>query len=202
MEIINYMESCTHSVNKALNEKLPPETATPCDLHKAMRYVVLNGGKRLRSAFIYSTGEALGADKTVLTDLCASVEMIHSASLAHDDLPALDNDDLRRGKPTCHIVFGEATAILVGDALQALATETIASINTINADCLLKMIRISSHLTGSYGLVGGEELDIEILNKKVDVKDIEVMYKLKTGCLLSASMIWLHWRQTVRMRKY
>lgn len=186
MDVQSYLKSCQDNVNESLNNKLPLETAIPNKLHQSMRYTVLNGGKRLRSAFIYATGEALGAEKEILTDVCVAIELIHAYSLIHDDLPALDNDDLRRGKPTCHKVFGEATAILTGDALQSLAFETIASIKNINPKFVLEMIRLLSGAIGSRGMIGGEELDIEMLNQSAIVAEVERMYQLKTGCLLSA----------------
>jgi geranylgeranyl pyrophosphate synthase len=189
MKIQDYIENCRLIVNKALDIRLPQETTKPYNLHKAMRYAVLNGGKRLRSAFIYSTGEVLGANFNILTDICMSIEMIHAFSLIHDDLPALDNDDLRRGKPTCHLAYGEATAILAGDVLQSLAFETITQIKKINPAQLLKMTHLLTKAIGSTGMIGGEELDIEMVGKTVEVQELEDMYRLKTGCLLSASII-------------
>lgn len=189
MDIHDYMEQCRAMVNYALNEKLPPETDTPNHLHEAMRYAVLNGGKRLRSAFIFAVGDVLGANQRILSDVSAAIEMIHAFSLIHDDLPALDNDDLRRGKPTCHKVFGEATAILAGDVLQSLAFETISKIDAVNPARVLDMIHVLAVSIGSHGMIGGEELDIEMVDQSVDVKDVEAMYKLKTGCLISASVV-------------
>jgi geranylgeranyl pyrophosphate synthase len=161
-----YIQKSQRLVNAALLAKLPLETLQPYDLHKAMHYAVLNGGKRLRSAFIYALGEALNVSEFILTDISLSIELIHAFSLIHDDLPALDNDDLRRGKPTCHIVFGEATAILAGDALQSLAFELITSIHCRSA-LVLKMICILAKSIGSQGMIGGEALDIKMVNTQV-----------------------------------
>lgn len=189
-DLSSWLTHCRNMVNDALQKKLPNENAIPQNLHKAMHYAVLNGGKRLRAAFVLATGELFHAETESLIDIAVALELIHAFSLIHDDLPALDNDDLRRGKPTCHLVFGEATAILAGDALQSLAFEILASLNPaqVSSDKILAMIRILSRATGSLGMTGGETLDIEMVNKKVSVDAIEAMYTLKTGCLLRASM--------------
>lgn len=187
-----YLERCQHKVIKSLKRKLPSIDQEPKVLHEAMTYAVLNGGKRLRAALVYATGEALGAPLSVLDSLAAAVEIVHAFSLVHDDLPAIDNDDLRRGQPTCHRIFGEATAILAGDALQILGLELIININhkQLNDDIKLKMIALMSHSIGSYGLIGGEELDIKMLKKaNPTIEDLEFMYKLKTGCLIKASVL-------------
>lgn len=191
MDTLTFLEHCKRQVEEALNATLPPITTSPHRLHKAMRYSILNGGKRLRSALIYAIGEALHAEKSVLTLISMAIEMIHAGSLIHDDLPALDNDDLRRGIPTCHIAFGEATAILTGDALQSLTFETIATLDEkkINPHIKVKMIQILSHAIGSYGMIGGEELDIEMVNAKVSPQDVENMYQLKTGRIFAASLL-------------
>jgi geranylgeranyl pyrophosphate synthase len=188
MNIKDYIEHCKISVENALDKKLPSENIPPSHLHKAMRYSALNGGKRLRAAFIYSTGTVLGAHEQILTDIGVAVEMIHAFSLIHDDLPALDNDDLRRGKPTCHLAFGEATAILAGDTLHSLAFEIISQLN-IKPKNLIEMTRLLANAIGSKGMIGGEELDIEMVGKKVTCQELEYMYKLKTGCLFSASIM-------------
>ena len=191
MNIQTYLGECKKKIDIALDLKLPSATTSPHNLHKAMRYSVLNGGKRLRSALLYAVGEALNADESVLTSLCMAVEMIHAFSLIHDDLPALDNDNLRRGVPTCHIAFGEATAILAGDVLQSFAFEIIAEIDEhkLNPEIKIEMIRLLARAIGSHGMIGGEELDIEMVNKNIPVHEIEEMYKLKTGCLIGASVM-------------
>lgn len=184
----SYLESCQKLVNDALLLVLPQEHLQPYDLHKAMRYAVLNGGKRLRSAFVYALGESLAVEKNVLDDIAMAVELIHAFSLIHDDLPALDNDDLRRGKPTCHKVFGEATAILAGDALQSLAFEVLTGLK-LPPEKVLPIIRVLARATGSQGMTGGETLDIGMVNSRVSVHELEYMYQLKTGALFGAGMI-------------
>lgn len=189
MEISQYLKACQDRTNQALERVLPAAVVEPQKLHAAMRYAVFNGGKRLRSAFIYTIGEELGAYPKVLDQTAAAVEMVHAFSLIHDDLPALDNDDLRRGKPACHRVYGEATAILAGDALQTLAFETLTKINKkeIDAAVGIKMIKILAHSIGSLGMAGGEELDIEIAGLKITLKKLATIYKLKTSHLIYAS---------------
>lgn len=189
MDIKEYISNCQTLVNTVLNHHLPPETTKPKNLHAAMRYAVLNGGKRLRSAFVLSIGEVLNADQSVLLDICAAVELIHAFSLIHDDLPALDNDELRHGKPTCHLAFGEATAIMAGDALHTLAFAILADIEKIPARNALRMVKALANSTGSVGMIGGETLDIGMVNKKVSVEEVEHMYHLKTGYILEASVI-------------
>lgn len=191
MEITEYLKQCQKRVNLTLKKRLPSVNKEPQKLHEAMNYAVLNGGKRLRSALIYASGKALNAKFTILNEICAAVEMIHAFSLIHDDLPALDNDDLRRGKPTCHKVFGEATAILAGDALQTLAFEILTKLDkkVIKAEVELQIIQLISQAIGSRGMAGGEELDLEMEGKKTSVRKLENMYQLKTGRLLSASVL-------------
>lgn len=183
-----WLESCQKRVNDVLSLTLPSEDLQPYALHKAMRYAVLNGGKRLRSAFIYAIGEALVLERDILDGISVSIELIHAFSLIHDDLPALDNDDLRRGKPTCHKVFGEATAILAGDALQSLAFERLTAL-PLPAEKVLLMMRILAEATGSQGMTGGETLDILMVNTTVSVSELEYMYKLKTSALFGAGML-------------
>lgn len=191
MDIDDYLTACKEQIDRQLDLMLPPETTQPVSLHQAMRYSVLNGGKRIRSALIFATGEALAAKESVLQTLAVAVEMIHAYSLIHDDLPALDNDDLRRGVPSCHIAFGESTAILAGDALQSYAFELIASIKEKQLPAAIKveMIQILAHAIGSKGMIGGEEMDIRMVNTHPEVAAIEQMYLLKTGYLISASVL-------------
>lgn len=190
MDVRVYLAKCRKRVNSTLNHLLPSSRTKPAKLHQAMRYSTLSDGKRLRSSLVYATGEALGANKNILDHVSAAIEMIHAFSLIHDDLPSLDNDDLRRGKPACHKVFGEATAILAGDALQTLGFEIIANLNQkkLPAKIELKMIKILTHAIDSLGMAGGEELDIMMKNKKVTLKELENSYKLKTAYFLSASI--------------
>lgn len=191
MLTLHYLQDCQTRVNKILDKILPPANKVPHELHKAMRYAVFNGGKRIRSGLIYATGEAFQANPKVLDKISASVELIHAFSLVHDDLPAIDNGDLRRGKPACHKAFGEATAILAGDALLTLAFEVLASLDThlISADANLKMIKILSHYAGSCGMAGGEMLDIASVDQQISLNKLANIYKLKTSYLICACVL-------------
>lgn len=186
-----FLKFCQKRVNLALKKCLPSAQQSPKKLHQAMRYALLNGGKRIRSAYIYATGEALGGDLIVLDQISAAIEIVHAFTLIHDDLPALDNDDLRRGKPSCHIAFDEATAILAGDALHALAFEIIAGLNQkkVPAEIKIKMVLILTKAMGSLGVIGGEELDILMTTNKTSLKQLEFAYRLKTGSLLKACIM-------------
>lgn len=189
MKIESYLKQCQQRVKKALIHFLPSVKKNPRELHKAMQYSSLNGGKRIRSSLIYTIGDAFGADKKVLDCLCAAMEMIHAFSLIHDDLPALDNDDLRRGKPACHKAFGEATAILAGDALHVLAFKTVSHLSPkyLKPTVLVEIIKILSKCT--LGMIQGETLDTLMEGKKVSLNQLAYTYKLKTGRLLTASIL-------------
>jgi geranylgeranyl pyrophosphate synthase len=163
--------------------------ATP-RLLEAMRYSTLGGGKRVRPVLVYATGEALGAPLELLDAPAAAVELIHVYSLVHDDLPAMDNDDLRRGRPTCHRAFDEATAILVGDALQARAFEVLANAPaTIAATARLEMLRVLADAIGTRGMAGGQAIDLESVQQKLDEAAVERMHRQKTGALIQASVL-------------
>ncbi len=185
-----YLTACQNRVERALNARLPAENILPQGLHKAMRYSVLDGGKRTRPLLTYATGQALGLSEDLLDAQACAVEFIHVYSLIHDDLPAMDNDDLRRGKPTCHKAFDEATAILAGDALQALAFEILANDSSIQADAAarLKMITTLSKASGSQGMVGGQAIDLASVGTKLSVPELENMHIHKTGALIRASV--------------
>lgn len=169
---------------------LPPEDQMPIELHRAMRYAVLGGGKRLRPLLVYATGRALGAAAEALDVAAAAVEIIHAYSLVHDDLPAMDDDALRRGRPTCHIAFGEAMAILAGDALQALAFELLAADTalTVDAHVRLEMLRVLGAACGSHGMAGGQALDLAAVGQRLDAVALERMHSHKTGALIRASV--------------
>ncbi|MFN5745256.1 MAG: (2E,6E)-farnesyl diphosphate synthase, partial [Methylococcaceae bacterium] len=158
--------------------------------HEAMRYSALGGGKRLRPLLTYATGKALGINLELLDGPASAVEFIHVYSLIHDDLPAMDDDSLRRGKPTCHIAFDEATAILAGDALQALAFHVLAHDPTIDvpAENRLAMIESLATASGSLGMVGGQAIDLHSVGKKLDLPGLENMHIRKTGALIRASV--------------
>ncbi len=163
--------------------------ATP-RLLEAMRYSTLAGGKRVRPILVYATGEALGASLEVLDAAAAAVELIHVYSLVHDDLPAMDNDDLRRGRPTCHRAFDEATAILVGDALQARAFEVLANgPASIPAIARIEMLRVLADAIGTRGMAGGQAIDLEAVKQLLGKPELERMHRQKTGALIQASVL-------------
>ncbi|HEX3897412.1 MAG TPA: farnesyl diphosphate synthase [Rudaea sp.] len=173
-----------------LSRTLPPDEQAPQELHRAMRYAVLGGGKRLRPVLVYATGTALGAKVESLDACAAAVEIIHAYSLVHDDLPAMDDDSLRRGRPTCHIAFGEATAILAGDALQALAFEVLAR-DTAQRDAPsihVEMLATLAAACGSHGMAGGQALDLAAVGKHLTPPQLERMHVQKTGALIRASV--------------
>jgi farnesyl diphosphate synthase/geranylgeranyl diphosphate synthase type II len=163
--------------------------ATP-RLLEAMRYSTLAGGKRVRPVLVYATGEALGAPLELLDCAAAAVELIHVYSLVHDDLPAMDDDDLRRGRPTCHRAFDEATAILTGDALQARAFEILThSSAQIAAHARLEMLRVLADAIGTRGMAGGQAIDLEAVKQPMDETALERMHRQKTGALIQASVL-------------
>ncbi len=175
----------------ALNQRLCPATTTPARLHEAMRYACLGGGKRFRAMLVYACGELFGGTLEKLDTPAAAVEMIHAYSLIHDDLPAMDDDELRRGQPSCHIQFDEATAILAGDALQSRAFEIIASKswNAVSDSNRLQMIEALANASGSVGMAGGQMLDIESTARQISIEQLEQMHKLKTGALITVSSV-------------
>ena len=175
---------------KVLDHWLPRAEIAPQKLHEAMRYSALDGGKRVRPFLVYATGRALGAELEQLDGPAAAVELIHVYSLIHDDLPAMDNDDLRRGKPTSHKAFGEAMAILAGDAIQSLAFHILAHDTTIgiNAERRLKMVDTLAHASGSRGMCGGQAIDLEAVGQELDLPALENMHIHKTGALIRASV--------------
>lgn len=173
----------------ALARVLPGEQLPPAELHRAMRYAVLGGGKRLRPLFVYAAGHALGCDGPILDAPACAVEIIHAYSLVHDDLPAMDDDALRRGRPTCHIVFGEAMAILAGDALQALAFEILASApGGDDPRQRIAMLRALGAACGAEGMAGGQAFDLAGVGRKLSLDELERMHAYKTGALIRASV--------------
>lgn len=173
----------------ALDRVLPPAVQLPATLHEAMRYSVLGGGKRLRPTLVYAAAAALGVDDPALDIPAAAVEIIHAYSLIHDDLPAMDDDELRRGKPTCHIAYGEAEAILAGDALQALAFEVLAAESPWPAKAQLAMLRLLATACGSRGMAGGQAIDLAAVRQRLSLEDLERMHRYKTGALIQASVL-------------
>lgn len=174
----------------ALAALLPAAEIAPQRLHAAMRYAVLGGGKRVRPMLAFAAGEAVGAaPERILTAACA-IELVHAYSLTHDDLPCMDDDDLRRGKPTCHRQYDEATALLVGDALQSLAFEVLARPGLHpNAAVQLEMIGLLAHAAGSRGMAGGQAVDLESTGKALKLAELEFMHLHKTGALIRAAVL-------------
>jgi len=172
-------------VNKHLNKYLA--VRSPKNLCAAMRYAVLNGGKRLRPLLVYAVGEMYGAELKALDIPACAIETIHSFSLVHDDLPAMDNDDLRRGKLTCHKAFDEATAILAGDALAIFAFQIINESIFLTPTQAVVMSKVLSRASGVSGMAGGQDIDIQSTTKKLSINKLEQMYLLKTGSLLCAA---------------
>ncbi len=186
----NFSRDCRERVEGALMRWLPRPNAPPESLHHAMRYSVLNGGKRIRPTLVYATGRALALRPRQLDAPACAVELIHSYSLVHDDLPAMDDDDLRRGQPTCHKAFDEATAILAGDALQTLAFQVLARDKTmpVGAEQRLRMIEHLAQASGSRGMAGGQALDLAAVGQELDLARLEHMHIHKTGALIRASV--------------
>ena len=161
-------------------------------LLNAMRYCVLGGGKRLRPSLVYAAGTALGAPLEAMDDAATAVELIHVYSLVHDDLPAMDNDDLRRGRATCHKAFDEATAILAGDALQALAFEVLSGPTTITKEHAverLHMMKLLAHGIGTQGMAGGQAVDLEAVGHSLDLNALKKIHRCKTGALIKCSVL-------------
>ena len=181
-----------HRVDTALNQYLPADDPPEHQLSEAIRYSVIGGGgKRIRPAMVYAAGEAVGADQAVLDLPAAAVEMIHAYSLIHDDLPAMDDDDLRRGRPTCHKAFDEATAMLAGDALQALAYEILTENNELDITDAqrIRMLRLLTTASGAEGMAGGQAVDLASVGKMLELPQLEAMHRLKTGELIRASVL-------------
>jgi len=174
----------------ALARLLPPAQAAPARLHEAMRYATLEGGKRVRPLLTFAAGAVSGAEPERLEIVAAAVELIHAYSLVHDDLPCMDDDVLRRGKPTVHVEYDEATAMLVGDALQALAFQLLAESRIADEpQRQLEMVRILSAAAGSRGMAGGQQIDLEATGKALSLPELEFMHIHKTGALIRAAVM-------------
>ncbi|NOR51090.1 MAG: geranyl transferase [Gammaproteobacteria bacterium] len=185
-ELTQLLERYRSRVEAALEQHLPADE--PRRLFKAMRYSTLNGGKRVRAVLLYLTGSLLDVPKSSLDAPAAAIEMIHAYSLIHDDLPAMDNDALRRGKPTCHIQFDEATAILAGDALQSQAFEILATNQQLGCSARLDQIRELAQTSGARGMVGGQMIDIEATNSTQSIEQLQQMHAMKTGALICSAV--------------
>ncbi|HAZ60309.1 MAG TPA: (2E,6E)-farnesyl diphosphate synthase [Gammaproteobacteria bacterium] len=190
MALPESFSSHAQRIETVLSECLPPAITPPTRLHEAMRYVVLGGGKRVRPFLVYATGSAFGGSLRDLDAAAAAVELIHAYSLVHDDLPAMDDDDLRRGQPTCHRAYDEATAILVGDGLQALAFELLAfgTPATLPPEQRLRMLQVLAHAAGSLGMVGGQAIDLYATGSALTLPQLEDMHRRKTGALITAAV--------------
>lgn len=185
-----FLDTCGQRIEAALNSWLPPEQIPPARLHQAMRYAVLGGGKRVRPTLAYATAEAIGLLPEDVNTIACAVELIHAYSLIHDDLPAMDDDDLRRGRPTCHKVFGEAIAILAGDALMTLAFLVLARDDALpgGAKARLAMIDTLAWAAGSRGMAGGQAMDLDAEGRDIDLTTLENIHIHKTGALIRASV--------------
>jgi farnesyl diphosphate synthase len=172
-------------VESALEGALPAAGESPQSLHAAMRYAALGGGKRVRALLAYASGELAGADAGLVDHAAVAVELIHAYSLVHDDLPCMDDDVLRRGKPTCHVAYGEAVALLAGDALQTLAFEVLAKAPLSQAQAPIAML---AEAAGSHGMAGGQALDLAHAGDALSLNELERMHALKTGALIRAAV--------------
>ena len=177
-------------VETALGELLPAPRVAPARLHDAMRYSTLGGGKRVRAMLVFGAGEVSRADPARLRVAAAAVEMIHAYSLIHDDLPCMDDDVLRRGKPTCHVEFDEATALLAGDALQSLAFQLLAEYRLSDSpENQLRMLQLCAVACGSRGMAGGQAIDLDAVGRSLTLPELEFMHIHKTGALIRASVV-------------
>ena len=183
------IQSYTQQVDAQLELIIPPDTGPASKLYQAMRSSVFNGGKRVRPALCFAAAEAISASDDNTVKIAAAVEMIHAYSLIHDDLPAMDDDDLRRGVPTCHIQFDEATAILAGDGLHSLAFKQLTNLTGITASINLEIIAILSDLAGCNGMVTGQVVDLESTGTQLSVEELNYMHTHKTGALIEASVV-------------
>ncbi len=174
--------------NDALARCLPAAEVEPRRLHDAMRYAVLNGGKRVRAVLVYTSAQAVHAPDAFLDAPACAVELIHAYSLVHDDLPMMDDDDLRRGKPACHRAFDEATALLAGDALQSQAFLMLSGYDGVPAHCRAAMVEVLARAAGSRGMAGGQAIDLDAVGKRLDLAELECMHLHKTGALIRASV--------------
>lgn len=174
----------------ALARVLPEPAIAPAALHAAMRYATLGGGKRIRPMLAFAAGEAVGADPARVEYAACAVELIHVYSLTHDDLPCMDDDDLRRGKPTCHVEYDEATALLVGDALQSLAFEILAEPDAcVDVPTQVAMLAALAKAAGSRGMAGGQATDLAATGKTLNLTELEFMHIHKTGALIQAAVL-------------
>ncbi len=185
----DWMAATQARTEAALCRHLPGADSIPARLHDAMRYATLGGGKRVRPLLAFAAGELSGATPEKLDIVASAVEMIHAYSLVHDDLPCMDDDVLRRGRPTCHVEFDEPTALLVGDSLQTLAFELLATQAIAEPVRQLEMIALLAHASGSRGMAGGQAIDLASVGKPLTQPELELMHALKTGALIRAAVL-------------
>ncbi|MFD2097917.1 (2E,6E)-farnesyl diphosphate synthase [Corallincola platygyrae] len=176
------------TINAVIEQQLAALPDSAPELKAAMRHAALLGGKRVRPYLVYTTGKMLGASDEQLAPAAAAIEYIHAYSLTHDDLPAMDNDELRRGQPTCHIAFDEATAILAGDALQTLAFETLSQAEQLSAECRLALTQQLAQASGYLGMCGGQAMDIAATDSEISFDQLRTVHRLKTGALIRAAV--------------
>ena len=186
----DFITEVRDEVDKTLDKLLPAAEVAPANLHEAIRWSIFAGGKRVRPMIVIASGETFGASRAHLLPIAAAIEMVHTYSLIHDDLPAMDNDDLRRGKAACHKQFGEATAILAGDVLQTLAFKTIADDEALAAETRLRIVSLLADAAGTpTGMVSGQQLDLAAEGKTLAIAEIEHIHRQKTGALITASAL-------------
>src|ERR1700723_3041442 len=185
------LESWRSRMEIALAARLPAPTVVPTRLHEAMRYSVLGGGKRIRPALLFATARTLGLSEDEVEAAACAIELVHVYSLVHDDLPAMDDDDLRRGRPTCHKAFDEATAVLVGDALQTLAFHVLTRDPALPASpaVRLKLVELLAEASGTLGMAGGQAIDLAVWGQKLNMTQVEDLHARKTGALIRASVM-------------
>ncbi len=191
MDFAEKLDAYQQRVEEVLDRWLPSDEIPPHKLHEAMRYSVLGGGKRLRPLLVYAAGEALGTPSELLDAPAIAIELMHAFSLVHDDLPAMDDDDLRRGRPTTHVAYDEATAILAADALQPLAFQVLTADPALleHPASQVALVRLIAEACGSEGMTGGQAIDLASEGQRLEAAELEHMFRLKTGRLLRASIL-------------
>jgi farnesyl diphosphate synthase len=189
-DFLSWAKAKQTRIEEVLNEALPPDSQSPHKLHSAMRYSALGGGKRVRALLCYAAAELCNTEIEVTDAAAAAVELIHAYSLVHDDMPCMDDDDLRRGKPSCHKQYDDATALLVGDALQSLAFDVLSTPQLCaNANQQISMLNILAKAAGSTGMAGGQAIDLSSVGKALTQQELEDMHQLKTGALIQAAAL-------------
>lgn len=187
-DLTSFLGSCSQRVETFFNNNIPAKDLAPTTLHSAIRYSAMNGGKRIRPALVYATAETVKLPLEQVDCIAAAIEVMHCYSLIHDDLPAMDDDDLRRGMPTCHRAFDEATAILAGDAMQALAFSFLTD-STIDGPEPMHRATLTfllANAVGSQGMAGGQAMDLAAVDKNISIESLEFIHRQKTGCLIQA----------------